>query len=325
MHLDEARILVTGGAGFIGSHVTRHLLDRGATVDVVDNEFAGHRDLVPPAATFHHVDLRDDDLVPTVERVDPDGILHLAAIHYIPYCNDNPEDAFDVNVMGTRRLLDAARELEDLETLVYTSSAAVYPPADEPHRETDDEGPMDVYGRTKLAGEDLVELFAAETGVPSVAARLFNVYGPNETNEHLIPAILDQLRDGTCEIKLGNLSPARDFVYVADVARALLALATEFDGDFRAYNVGTGHEYTVEEVVARVSDALGEELHVEQVTDRVRESDRPHLRASTERIEHEIGWTPTVSFVEGLGSLLTAEGLTADGMEPGTGQGDTDT
>ncbi len=311
MDLDGRQVLVTGGAGFVGSHVTRECLDRGAEVTVVDNLFAGRRAQVPDGATFHEIDLRNRDEITTTLLEDaPDVVIHLAALHYIPYCNDNPEEAFDVNVMGTRNLLEAVQVRGDVDRVVYASTAAVYPPREQPHAVADDPGPMDVYGRTKLVGEDLLELFHERTGVPAASARLFNVYGPNETNPHLIPAILDQLDaggDGPHRIELGNLSPARDFVYVGDVADALVALATDASDAYRTYNVGTGTAHTVREVVDRTSDALDAEIVVTQDEDRVRESDRPHLCADTSRIEAELGWTAETDLVEGLRRLVEAE------------------
>lgn len=310
MESENADVLVTGGAGFVGSHVTQRLVDRGATVDVVDSLFAGKREYVPEKATLHEVDIRDrDELTEAVHEIGPDVIVHLAAIHYIPYCNENPEEAFDVNVMGTRHLLEAARGLESLERVVYTSTAAVYPPRDDPHAEADTTGPMDIYGRTKLVGEDLLEQFTTETGVPGAAIRLFNVYGPNETNPHLIPAILEQVEDGSQYVELGNLSPKRDFVYAGDVADAVLILARDFDDGYRAYNVGTGEAWSVREVAEEVGAALGDELTVEQAQERVRESDRPHLCADISRIESETDWSPETEFVDGLRALLDAEGI----------------
>lgn len=309
MNLDGSTVLVTGGAGFIGSHVLDALDERGATPVVVDDLFAGRREHVPEEIRFYDRDVRSDAFADTVREVAPDTIVHLAAIHHIPYCNDNPEEAFEVNTMGTRTLLEAARDVENLQQVVFASTAAVYAPDDEPHEETDRPGPIDIYGRTKLVGEDLAELFHRQTGVPATSARLFNVYGTRETNEHLIPAILDQLRDGARAIELGNLAPARDFVHVTDVAEALVALLTEFDEGYRAYNVGTGTEHTVREVVEHTAEALGEPIDVTQAAERVRESDRPHLRPSTERIEDEVGWTAEVEFTEGLRALLEAEGI----------------
>ena len=313
------RALVTGGAGFIGSHVTERLLDRGLEVHVLDNLIAGTDEHVPSQATLHEVDLRDDRVGQLVRELDPSIVLHLAARHYIPYCNDHPEETFEVNVMGTRSLCDALRECDRLDSLVYASSAAVYPPRDRAHAEHDPAGPMDIYGRTKLVGEDIVELFARDTDVPTVSARLFNVYGPNETNPHLIPAILEQLEDGNRSIELGNLSPARDFVYAEDVADAFVTLADESDvvtsesagsdGSYRIYNVGTGTAYTVRKVAEAVGEALGDDLVVSQATERVRESDRPHLCADTTRIERETGWQPRTEFVDGLRDLLRSEGF----------------
>lgn len=307
--LDGERVLVTGGAGFVGSHLTHELLARGATVDVLDNLFAGERRLVPDRATLHEVDLRSPDLEAVVDARDPTVVVHLAALHYIPYCEDHPDETLTVNGMGTRRLLSALEGRGALRRVVFASSAAVYPPRDDPHAETDAPDPMDVYGRTKLLGEDLLELFASRTGVPAASARLFNVYGPDETNPHLIPAILDQLRDGGRRVELGNLAPARDFVYVTDVARALATMATEFDRGYRAYNVGTGTEHTVREVVDAVGEALGEDLRVVQDEERTRESDRLHLCADASRIERELGWASEVDLVDGLRAVLDDEGL----------------
>lgn len=309
MTLEDQRVLVTGGAGFIGSHVTRALLEDGADVTIVDDVFAGQREHVPDGARFHKVDIRTDEFSELVLESEPGVIVHLAALHYIPYCNDNPEETFDVNVMGTRNLLEAARELDDLQRVVYASSAAVYPPRDDGHSETDDPGPMDIYGRTKLVGEDLLEYFHAQTDIPSTSVRLFNVYGPNETNPHLIPAILEQLEDGNRSIELGNLSPSRDFIYVGDVADGFVTLATEVTEGYNVYNVGTGEAYTVREVAEKVGEALGEELDISQAEDRVRESDRPHLRADISRIEAETNWRPETDFVDGLRSLLESEGF----------------
>lgn len=310
MTVEDQRFLVTGGAGFIGSHLTHHLCDAGASVDVVDSLFAGDRRLVPDDARLHEVDLRDDDLPALVERIDPSAIVHLAACHFIPYCNANPEDTFEVNVMGTRHLLEAARSIGDLDRIVFASTAAVYPPRETAHHVADPTGPMDVYGRTKLVGEELTELFHERTGIDAVTARLFNTYGANETNDHLIPAILDQIADGSRTVELGNLTPKRDFVHVADVVRALETLSTAFDRGYRTYNVGTGTAYSVREVVEHVSAALGEDIEIVEDEERVRESDRPHLQADVSRIETELGWSPDLSFTEGLARLLAEEGIT---------------
>lgn len=303
MNLNERRILVTGGAGFIGSQLAKDLLKEGAVVHVVDDLNAGMKTLVPDEATFDEVDIKSDALRDTVREFDPNAIVHLAAIHYIPYCNEHPEETFNVNVMGTRKVLNAAQSV-DVDRFVFASSAAVYPPRKGPNHETDATGPTDIYGRTKLVGEDLTSLFNQETGTPAAAARIFNTYGPNETNEHLVPAILKQVADGAREIELGNLSPARDFIHVTDVSRALMTLLRGHDDGFTPYNLGTGVEHSVREVVKCTSEALGEDIRIVQDDNRVRESDRPHLQADPSRMRETFGWEAETDLVEGLRSLL---------------------
>lgn len=305
MTVDGEQILVTGGTGFIGSYVTRQLLQRGARVHALDNGFTGSKDIVPNEVNIYDVDIRNKDAVRDVfENVTPDILIHLAAIHFIPYCNNNPEEAFNVNVLGTRNVLDAAREIENLERIVNTSSAAVYEPASGPHNENKGIGPTDIYGRTKLVAEDEARLFNSDTDIPTASARLFNVYGIRETNSHLIPAILDQLEDQSRSIELGNLTPARDFIHASDVASALVMLASEFKDDYRTYNVGTGTEHSVREVVDAVADALGEEITIKQDEERVRESDRPHLQADISRITSEFDWEPKYKLREGLKQVI---------------------
>lgn len=305
--ITDQNVLVTGGAGFIGSHVVRELSRAGANVLAVDNCFSGSESLIPEDVRFEMVDVRDAAFEETVLDYDPTAIIHLAALHYIPYCNEHPEETFRVNVMGTRNLLAGARQLSNLSTVVFGSSAAVYPPRKGPHDESSETGPIDIYGETKLVGEDLMKLFSTETDVATATVRLFNVYGPNETNEHLIPAILKQVRRGDRQIELGNLTPKRDFVHVTDVVSAVRTLVEEFDGRYSTYNVGSGIEYSVREVVEKTSEALGEELEVVQDEERVRESDRPHLRADVSRIRTEFGWDPDVDFATGLRDLLGRE------------------
>lgn len=308
MNLDGQRVLVTGGAGFIGSHVTQDLLDRDVEVHIIDNFFAGKEEHIPGEALFTELDIRSDELSAVVDDVDPDAVLHLAAIHHVPYCNEHPGEAFDVNVMGTQNVLRAVETIQELEKVVFTSTAAVYPPRGKANTETSSTEPIDVYGKTKLVGEDLTQLFEKQTGVPAVTARVFNVYGPNETNPHLIPAILDQIEDGHREIELGNLTPKRDFIHVHDVSSGLVHLL-EYEGSYRTFNVGTGDEYSVREVVEQVSDAFGDDLRVVQSEDRTRDTDRSHLKADITRMEDEVGWTPRNDFVSGLRQLLEAEGI----------------
>lgn len=304
MNLDGARVAVIGGAGFIGSHVVRELLSEGSDVLVLDNLFAGKNEFVPEEAQFERLDIVEDDIGSTLSKFDPNALVHLAAIHYIPYCNDHPEEAVDVNTMGTRRVFEAARDLESLEAVTFASSAAVYSPRERPNEEDSELGPMDIYGKTKLLGEDLLELFYENTGVSSTAMRLFNVYGNRETNMHLIPAVLEQVEQEETSIELGNMTPKRDFIHVTDVARAFTTALKSFDDGFDSFNVGTGVEHSVRDVAENIIDASEKNLSIEQDQERVRESDRPFLQADISKIQSDMGWQPEVTFEDGITRLV---------------------
>lgn len=295
MKLNGRRIIVTGGAGFVGSNLLKHLIDEKAEVLVLDNLFTGKKEFIPPEVQFINVDIRSDEIKDIVKDFKPDNIIHLAAIHYIPYCNENPEETFDVNVMGTRNILEASQGID----FFFASSAAVYPPLDGPLSE-DITGPMDVYGKTKLIGEDLVNLYSEN----AIIGRFFNVYGPNETNPHLIPEIIEQILSGNNSIELGNLSPKRDYIHVDDICGAIISfLNVNKPG---VYNIGTGNEYSVTEIVDAISQILDRDIEVIQDPKRIRKVEREHLLADITKIK-KIGWNQKESIYKGLNELIISE------------------
>jgi len=165
-------------------------------------------------------------------------------------------------------------------------------------------GPIDICGLTKVIGEDLTTLFHLETGVRTIIARFFNVYGPNDTNPHVIPEITRQLKSGSREVELGNLLPKRDFIYIQDVIDAVLRLLERFDGEFDIFNIGSGREHSVSDIVEFCSQILGEEIRVRQAKERIRRVERLHLLANIKIIQKAIGWSPKIDLREGLKKLL---------------------
>lgn len=299
------RVLITGGEGFIGHHLTAALADQGLEIHSLGNLFAGSKDLLSRSVTFHEQDIRDADLTQTISDINPDAVIHLAAVHYVPFCRENPGVAWDTNVMGTRNLLESLSQT-DVQRFMFASSGAVYTPDETPHHEKASTRPTDAYGKSKLIGEDLVNLHAGQTFSTGICARLFNVYGPGETNPHLIPEILDQLREGGV-VELGNLSPERDFIYMDDVVRAFIRLLEAPVDGFRTYNVGTGESHSVRTVAETLLQLTNVDGEIKQEEGRVRESDRPRLCADIGRIREEVGWTPRYSLEEGLERLVDAE------------------
>ena len=189
-------------------------------------------------------------------------------------------------------------------SLVAASSAAVYPIYDAANIEEHPiPGPTDVYGLSKWVNEEQLRQYAAQTNTRCAVARFFNIYGPRETNPHVLPEIIDQMLAGQMQLSLGNVKPKRDYIYVEDIARAVLELAQKNTHSFRTFNVGTGTEYSVEELVEFLARVSGLPLSIETDPDRVRKSDRMHLLCDYSRIREEIGWKPDFDLERGLETL----------------------
>jgi UDP-glucose 4-epimerase len=298
--------LITGGAGFIGSALGEHLTALGHEVSVLDDLSFGRRDLAKvPDERFFKVDIRDRESVArSIDSYGPEWVLHLAAVHFIPYCNAHPVEATDINIMGTMSVLDACARNSGVEQVFVASTAAVYPIADGAMAEDHPLGPMDIYGITKLAGERLAHEYHLRTGVPTVVGRFFNAFGPNETNPHLIPEIQRQVLAGKRTLELGNLDPKRDFIHTEDMGRAMAALLAARVPGFEAYNIGRGIEYSVRDIVGSFQRMLGEPLTIEVDPSRVRKVERMHLLADVGKLKRVTGWEPTWGIDEGVATLL---------------------
>lgn len=299
------RVLITGGAGFIGSAVGRHMISLGHEVSVLDNLSFGVRELAPVDDDhFFRIDIRDrDEVFGVMESFRPDQVLHLAAIHFIPYCNAHPVEAADINISGTINVLDACAEVAVRKVFV-ASTAAVYPLHDGALTESHPTGPLDIYGITKLAVERLASEYCLRTGTPTVVGRFFNAFGPNETNPHLIPEIQRQLRGGQRMLRLGNLEPKRDFIHTSDMADAIGALLAADITGCEVFNIGRGIEYSVREIVDAFERQLGEPIGIEVDPERMRKTDRLHLLADVSKLKEKVGWEPIRGLDEGVRSLL---------------------
>lgn len=300
------KILLTGGAGFIGSAVLPELQQHGYDVYLVDNLSFGSRKFIEVDDDhFFEEDIRDGQRMQAImQQVQPDWVIHLAAVHFIPYCNEHPYEAFDINVKGTINLLDAAKACPSVKKFFFASTAAVYPIYDDPIHEDKPLGPLDVYGLSKLTGERLMHEFHLETGLPAVVCRFFNAFGPNETNPHLIPEVQDQINQGKRSIQLGNVEPKRDFIHTSDMARAVRMLMEQIETGCEAFNLGRGIEYSVREVVEAFCRQIGEPIQIEQDPKRVRKTDRMHLLADIQKLKAATGWEPKVSLDEGIATLI---------------------
>ena len=302
----QLNILVTGGAGFIGSAVIEKLQSLGHSIHVIDNlSFGNRKFLTIPDTHFHNVDILNSVAIDSlIQTISPDWLIHLAAIHFIPYCNQNPAEASRTNIQGTINILSAARKLKKLEKVFFASTAAVYPIVDQAIPESHSPEPTDIYGISKLAGEHLMNEFYLQTSIPTIIGRFFNAFGPNETNAHVIPEIQRQVNSGARTIQLGNLDPKRDFVHTSDMAIAISKLLDKFNTGIDTFNIGRGIEYSVKEVVQAFEQVLGEEITIQVDPARVRKVERMHLLADISKLTNFIDWEPQISLGQGIATLL---------------------
>jgi UDP-glucose 4-epimerase len=306
-------ILVTGGCGFVGRPLTRHLLAAGYDVVVVDDLSKGSPDAVSAgphgSAALVVGSILDDRLLSEVlTDAQPVAVIHLAALHFIPDCEREPSRCVQINVTGTHNVLRCAAAMPTAPAFILASTAAVYAPSLTAHSESDEVQPMDIYGLSKLWCEHLVGLFHVQHRMSALVARLFNVYGPGETSPHLIPSLIERAARCPGRIPAGDMSTRRDYVYVEDVARALTAMVPVCRNSMAltACNVGSGEDRSGDEVVDALGRAMGTNLGIVRDADHIRTVDRPRLLANIGRARELLGWTPTTRFEDGLAQAVRA-------------------
>jgi UDP-glucose 4-epimerase len=298
------KLLVTGGAGYIGSIVASLLLDAGHEVVVLDNLERGHREAVPPDARLVVADLLDRDVVQDTVGEGFDGVLHFAALALVGESVAHPERYYRTNVGGTLNLLDAMRESQ-VPRLVFSSTCAVYGQPDEvPIPETAPPRPTNAYGASKLAVDGMIGDFCNAHGLGAVSLRYFNVAGASghlgedhDPETHLIPNILRAaLGVNECVEVYGTDYPTpdgtavRDYIHIEDLAGAhMLALDGARGSEHQIFNLGNGDGFSVRQVIAAACEVTGVEIEVREA-DR-RPGDPPMLVAASGKIRSELGWS----------------------------------
>jgi len=310
-------VLVAGGAGYIGSHAVKQLLDDGHEVLAIDNLFRGHAEAVDARAEFAEVDLVDTDhLVKLLRAHEIDCVMHFAALAYVGESVTQPLDYYDKNTGGTVSLLRAMDEV-GVKRMVFSSTCATYgEPERMPITEDMPQNPINPYGRSKLFVEHVLKDYAhANPSFGFVALRYFNVAGAaadgsigedHEPETHLIPVVIEaalgkrekvtifgtdyDTPDGTC---------IRDYVHVEDLCAAhITGMKALRDGDQRFYNLGIGRGYSVREVIESVKRVTGKEFTVE--IGQRRPGDPPTLYANADKLRDELGWEPRYTELDAI-------------------------
>lgn len=303
-------VFVTGADGFIGSHLVELLVAAGASVRAMTyynswNEKGWLRDV--PAATLAGVELFAGD-VRDAERVRQgvrgcDYVFHLSSLIAIPYSYDAPRSYVETNVVGAINVLQACRDSDALTRLVHVSTSEVYGSAQQvPIPEGHPLVGQSPYSASKIAADKMAESYHLSFGLPVVTARPFNTYGPRQTARAVIPTIASQLVAGRDTLRLGALSPTRDFNFATDTAAGMIALALCPQAEGQVVNIGSGEEWSIAQTVEMLCDIIGRQVEI--VTDEARirpeKSEVNRLLADNRRIAQLTGWKSQVPFREGL-------------------------
>ncbi len=312
MDLIGKKVLVTGAAGFVGSHLVEELVRLGVIVRafVKYNSKGGLGNLKKlPKDIFDKLeiiggDLRDiEGVKKAVESCDV--IFHLGALISIPYSYENPRGFIETNVMGTLNILEAAKEFS-VKKIVITSTSevygtALYEPIDEKH-------PLQAqspYAASKIAADKIAESFYRSFNMPIAIIRPFNVYGPRQSTRAIIPTIIYQALTKD-KIKLGSLTPKRDFTYVKDTVRGYIKIAESENSIGETINIGFGETVSMGDIVETIKSILEKDFEIETDESRIRpeKSEVRLLICDNKKAKELLGWKPKVSLIEGLKQVI---------------------
>ena len=304
--MGDKKVLVTGADGFIGSHLTEQLLAEGYDVRALCmynsfNDWGWLNDVRHPRLEIVCGDGRDADFCRHITR-GCSTVYHLAALIAIPYSYVAPDSYVDTNIKGTLNMCQAARDL-GVERLVVTSTSevygtAMYVPIDEKHPRQ----PQSPYSATKIGADAIAKSFYNAFDLPVVIARPFNTYGPRQSARAIIPTIISQIASGKREIKVGDLTPTRDFNFVADTAAGFIALGNTPGIEGQEINIATGTEVSMKETLETIARVMGAE--VSYITDEQRlrpsKSEVFRLCGDNTKITSLTDWRPRFTLEEGL-------------------------
>lgn len=308
--ISKKNVLVTGADGFIGSHLVEALVEQGANVKALVyynswNEIGWLKEIEKEKLKSIEItigDIRDAGHIMRLVK-GCEYIMHLSSLIAIPYSYLAPRSYVETNIGGALNILEACRSSDSLTRLVHVSTSEVYGtaqfvPIDEKHPKV----AQSPYSATKIGADKLAESYFHSFELPVVIARPFNTFGPRQTARAVIPTIASQLASGKKILELGLLTPTRDFNYVTDTAHGLLSLALCPKAEGEVVNIGSGEEWSIQQVVDMLAALSGNEIIIQQAEDRMRpeKSEVNRLLADNTKITQLTGWHSKVQFKDGL-------------------------
>src|SRR4030042_4010212 len=312
MNWKKAKVLVTGANGFIGSHLSEHLINLGAKIAVLleynPNNYLGHLKFLQKnmLSEVEQIlgDIRDPELIKKIVK-GKDTIFHLGALVSIPYSFINPREVFEVNAEGTLNILLAARD-QEVNKIVTTSTSevygtALYTPIDENH-------PLQAqspYAASKIAADKIAESFYKTYNLPVAIIRPFNTYGPRQSDRAIIPTIIIQaLKKST--INIGSTTPRRDLSYVSDTVEGFIKIAESKKSIGQVINIGLGKDISIGELIKMIISIMDKEVKIISTEKRKRpkKSEVMRLLCDNRKAKKIVNWTPKVSLKEGLNMTI---------------------
>jgi UDP-glucose 4-epimerase len=308
------RALITGGAGFIGSHVTEAFLERGWSVDIIDDLSTGKPENVPHSATFHELDIRSPDASRLVKNGSFDAVLHLAAQIDVRKSVADPVHDASINILGTLNLLEAVRSSQRVKTrfvFISTGGALYGDFVTPPNEETFAKDPESPYAISKLSAEHYLAYYGRVHNLETTSLRLGNVYGPRQDphgEAGVVAIFCGRILEGRPLTVFGDGTQTRDYVYVRDVASAaVLSVNGELPArgriDARAFNIGTGVGTSVNDLAQTLLRASGSSVPIEHAPHRPGEQMHSYLNVS--KAGSSLGWKPSVTLQQGLSETFT--------------------
>ncbi len=281
------KILISGYNGFLGTHLTNSLISK---YDVIGLSKKNSKD-----DRLRHIK-KDITKITSNDFKDIFCVIHLAAITDPKFCNDFPDQCILTNVLGTQKMLEAARKNNC--KVIYASTSHVYGiPKKLPIRETTLTSPTSIYSGSKLAGEILCESYSKQYDMDISIVRIFSVYGPGSGNHYVISNIISQLKNSNI-IKLGNLKSKRDFIFISDVVKAFEIILNNIQG-LNIYNVGTGTSYSIEKICKIIEKLLGKKIIIKTNSKQDRKIDPKNIVCDISKLK-KLGWKPKISIEQGL-------------------------
>ena len=300
--LKGRKILVTGGAGFIGSEVVKQLCENNNYVRILDNFSSGKKEYIINDDNIEIIkgDICDEEVVSKAVK-DQEYVIHLAALPFIPDSYNYPKEFFQVNTLGSINVVWKSIQSKTVDKLVHISTSEVYGtakyvPMDEEHPTL----PHSTYAVSKLAADRAVFTMHKEHGFPMTIIRPFNSFGPNVTQPYIIPEIINQLINGAEVLYLGNVESSRDFTFVSDTARGILLALFSDKAVGQTINIGSGYDIKIKDLSYLIAKIMGKKIDIKIDPERYRPYDVNRLYSSNSKAKELISWYPIVPLEEGL-------------------------